>query len=278
MNLESWAESRHIRALPMSGDEVFLLIASGLISLVMWARWIRLSVAFRAMRRSPGDSWVWVSGVTSILLLWFVLKTWASHDVRDSGIYLLLYVLLGFGLTGLALVALDRLGLSLRDDCLERPNVAARATMSGAILGFAAAYAGANIGDGPGWWVVVFCAFLSMGSLLLGWSMLVWIGQVGEAIVVERNPAVGLRLAVWFICAGFLQGRAVAGDWTGTAGAVRDYLFHSGAGGALLVTALLIERAFVSNRSRRLGFTSVILPVTIYLCFALLTLLKVHPW
>ncbi len=262
----------------LSGDEVFVLLASGVVSLVLWISWLRVGLSVRALRRSPGDSLVWFSGAASVLLIWGVLRAWASWDVRDSRLYLGFYVALGIAVTGLALIALDKLGLSLRDECLERTNVAARVTVSGALLGFAAAYAGANIGDGPGWWVVVFCAFLSMGSLLLGWVALARIAHAGETIVVERDPAAALRLAVWFVSTGILQGRAVAGDWAGAAGAVRDFLRHSGAGCALLLTAILIERAFVSDKSRRLGFVSVVLPAIIYLCFALLTLLKVHPW
>lgn len=262
----------------LSGDEFFVLLISGVLSLALWVRWIRVGLAFRALQRSPGDSWVWFSGAAGVLLIWAVLRGWASWDVRDSWVYLGFYTMLGFALTGIALVALDLLGLSLRDECLERTNVAARVTVGGAILGFAAAYAGANIGDGPGWWVVVFCAVLSMGSLMLGWVVLDRLGHAGEAVVVERNPAVALRLAVWFVSAGFLQGRAVAGDWINGSEAVRDFVRHSGAGAALLATAVLVELAFSSDKSRRLGFVPVLLPVTIYLCFALLTLLKVHPW
>ena len=72
---------------------------------------------------------------------------------------------MGLGITALALC-----DLSARDDVVERSNRAAIPAIAGGLLAITLCFAGGNIGDGPGWWVVMFCGVLSTGTLLLAWS------------------------------------------------------------------------------------------------------------
>jgi hypothetical protein len=156
--------------------------------------------------------------------LWGVLRWFASHDVREAPIYLTYYMVMGAAWVGLVQLILSFCGLSARDDAVERDNRAAGRAIGGALIGATFAFAGGNIGDGPGWWVVLFSAGLSTGALLLGWFLLNTATGIIETITVDRDPSSGWRAAGYFVGAGVILGRAVAGDWVSTEAAVVDFL------------------------------------------------------
>lgn len=211
----------------MSGDETLAFIVCALLAIFSWGPWTWAAASNRFFRPSPPAYILpWVIAPLSALILLAILVRHASHDVRDDALYLAFYVVMGGAVAAVGVILLDRLGLSLRDDVIERRNPAACVAWSGALLGLVLAYSGANIGDGPGWWVVVFCSGLSVGSLLLGWLLLDLVGQPGEAIVVERDLSAGVRVAGWFIGAGLILGRGAAGNWTTSSAAVHDFARH----------------------------------------------------
>jgi uncharacterized membrane protein YjfL (UPF0719 family) len=234
----------------MSDDELAILILCGLLGVIPWLRWGWLATQHRHLA-PPAPSYLvpWTAVPLSGALLFALLSNFASSDVRGSGAYLFFYMVMGSTATALFVMALDRLGLSLRDDVIERRNPAACVTWAGALVGATLAFAGANIGDGPGWWVVVFCSAMSLGSLLLGWWLLDRVGDLGEAIVVERDAAAGLRAAGWFVACGALTGRAAAGNWVSAASAVQDFIKVGQSALVLTVLAAIVE-AWLWHRSR----------------------------
>jgi uncharacterized membrane protein YjfL (UPF0719 family) len=199
----------------MSPDEFLALIGSVFIAAFIWGRWLwlKLNIKQFASQSSLENTLLAIALMISPGLLFAILANYASHDVRDSGLYMGFYLVMGFAVVGLGAVGFDWLGLSMRDDVIERRNPASTLAMAGAVPGLTLAYAGSNIGDGPGWWVVVFCSALSVGGLLFGWLILDRITQLGETITVERNRAAGLRTGAWFIATGAILGRAAAGNW-----------------------------------------------------------------
>lgn len=234
----------------MSGDEAFALIVSLLVSIFTWGFWAFAALSNRHFRPSPSAYLLpWLAAPLSAALLFGILTRYASHDVRDDALYLGLYLIMGGAIAAVGVLILDRLGLSLRDDVIERRNPAACVAWSGALTGLVLAYAGANIGDGPGWWVVVYCSGLSVGSLLLGWLLLDRFGQVGEAIVVERDLSTGARVAGWFVGAGLIFGRGAAGDWTTASAAARDFARH-GAWALALTVVVAITEAVLNHAPR----------------------------
>jgi uncharacterized membrane protein YjfL (UPF0719 family) len=153
-----------------------------------------------------------------------VLWNWSSHDVRDSGIYIFFYLAMWLGWTGIWNLVMPYLGLSCRDDAFERNNSAAGLALGGGLLGVTFVFAGSNIGEGPGWWVVVFCAGLGTAVLLLLWLLDNQITGVIEAITVDRDIAAGWRAAGFFIGSGLILGRALAGDWHSAGATVHDFV------------------------------------------------------
>lgn len=209
----------------MPPDEILALIGSVFIAAIIWGRWLFLKLNLKrfSATSSPENIALSISLVLSGGLLFSLLANYASHDVRDSDVYMTFYLVMGAAVDGLGTVFLDWLGLSMRDDVIERRNPASALALAGVIPGLTLAYAGSNIGDGPGWWVVVFCSGLAVGGLLFGWLVLDRITHLGETITIERNRAAGVRIGAWFIATGAILGRAAAGNWIDVRHTLADF-------------------------------------------------------
>jgi uncharacterized membrane protein YjfL (UPF0719 family) len=228
----------------MSDDEVAVLIVSVIVSLVSWGAWY-ITPAFvqRVGRRAPGRRLLRITPLVAAALLLAVLRYAASYDVRNDPSYLAMYLLLGAAWVGVSIRWLAFAGVSTRDDVVERANGSAAVAVSGAIIGLTLAYAGGNIGDGPGWWVVVFCAALATLALFAAWMLLEMTSSVSESVTVDRDPSAGLRLGGFLVACGLILGRSVAGDWVSVEATVRDFALAAWPVVVLVVVAAIVERA-----------------------------------
>jgi uncharacterized membrane protein YjfL (UPF0719 family) len=228
----------------MSGDEIFALIGSVVLGIVGWKTWLGGLFFLSGLSRKPATQLLgWLTPLVGGLVLFFVLCNWSSHDVRDNAVYIFFYMMMGFGWAGLWNWILPYLGLSFRDDALERDNDAAGLAICGSLLGTVFAFAGANIGDGPGWWVVVFCAALAGITMILLWMIGSQVSRVQEFITVDRDVAAGWRVAGFFVGSGLILGRAVAGDWHSAQITVFDFIAKGWPVLILWAVALLLDLA-----------------------------------
>ena len=227
----------------MSGDEVIVALGSALFALFVWGRWMIGPMRLRRLGApATGSRLLTVAPLLCLVLLFAVLQTLASHDVRDDPRYLVMYLALGAAWLAVAMMLMPVLGLSVRDDVLERGNPAAAYAVFGALLGITLAFAGGNIGDGPGWWVVVFSAILATAALYVMWALLERFADVSEQVTVERDAAAGVRLAGFLAGCGLILGRAVAGDWVSTSATVADFARVATPALGLLLIAIPLER------------------------------------
>lgn len=234
----------------MSGDEVFVTIVSAVFALAGWgmlyARWKRFHK--HGLPRNAGALLLSLMPISLVLLFW-LLRTVASHDVRQDWRYLVQYSVMG-----LAWVRITPTfflpGISLRDDFFERRNASACYAFCGFVLGSLFCYGGGNIGDGPGWWVVVFCAILANATLWAIWITASLSTRVVDLITIDRDPAAGFRLAGFFTGCGLILGRAVAGDWISLDATIGDFVRKSWPVVILLVVYIVCER-FAKPRYRR---------------------------
>lgn len=230
--------------LPMSGDEVVVFAMAAGAAIMAWFRWYR--PLFSAPRLGPsrrGRAWLAVSPLIGALILVAVLTTIAAHDVVNDRRYVLMYLTLGAAWVGLATWPLPILGLSPRDDVVERGNPAAGPPSAAAVLGLTLCFAGGNVGDGPGWWVVLFSAALASLGLFVAWLALEALSVLSDAVTIERDAAAGLRLAGFLIACGLVLGRAVAGDWVSASATVVDALRVAAPLAGLIPVAAVLERA-----------------------------------
>ena len=227
----------------MSGDEVAVLLASATLSVAVWLGWFARPLSITRMGSpTPARPLLIGSPIAAAAILLLVLLTAASHDVRNAPQYILMYLAMGAAWVGASAKLLPLFGISARDDAVERRNRAAAWAVAGAIIGIMLCFAGGNIGDGPGWWVVVFSAALATAALFVMLAVLDGISGVTEHVTIERDPASGIRLAGFLVGAGLMLGRGVAGDWVSAAATIRDFVAYSWPAAILLAGAALVER------------------------------------
>jgi hypothetical protein len=158
----------------------------------------------------------------SAILIFGLLRTLASHDVREDRRYLTMYTAMGLLWVPLA-TRFFLPGISLRDDFYERGNASAGYAAVGFMVGSLLCFAGGNIGDGPGWWVVVFCAIIANTTLWALWLTAARFTRAVDLVTIDRDPALGMRLGGFFLACGLVLGRAVAGDWISLDATLRDF-------------------------------------------------------
>lgn len=265
----------------MSGDEILILFVSAVASLLGWGLWHwRLLVRNTLGRRRLTRLVLLAALPLAMALLWTILRLWSADDVRTSGTYLFFYMTLGLGWLCLASAALPLLGLFPLVDALDNGNPAATLVTPAAYLGLMLCFAGGNIGNGPGWWVVVFSAGLSTGTMILCWALLNGLARTHEAIGVERSLPDAARLACLLLAWGAILGRGVAGDWHSAVLTVADFVRLAWPAPLLALAecsvSRLISPQFQGSTAPRGVLGS--MPGLIYLCVAGLVIYWAGPW
>lgn len=235
----------------MAESDVFIGVVSAVVALITWTPWYQ--DLFRVNRLAAPASLRVVLGVTpvaSCLVLFSVLETSAANAVRESSFYVLLYLVLGIAALGVSAHLYPFLGLSVRDDVLERRNRAALAGIIGGLLGSMFCFVGGNIGEGPGVEVVVVSVLAALGTWFLLWYLLeVFSGRViAERITVERDLGAGLRLAAILAANGMILGTAAAGNW------VQESFLHDFAASAWPALVLCAAAGFMERVFRARSF------------------------
>lgn len=266
----------------MSDGETMMLGLSCVVSLLTWFYWLHQTTSAAPRCSRFQHRWpLLLYPALSALALLGVLRFFSSQDVRSDFLYLGFYLVLGAAWVGLAASwFLPFFGLSARDDVIERANPGAAHAIGGALLGVALCYAGGNIGDGPGWWVVVFAAFLSTATFFLFWAFLDKATGLADTVTIERDPAAGIRLAGIFIAAGLILGRAVAGDWESAIATLSDFVQVGWPVAVLWVAAAVLESQLRPHHERPRSdlFLHGVAPAVAYVGLAFFFVLRAGWW
>jgi hypothetical protein len=145
-------------------------------------------------------------------MLLFLMKLSAS-DVRGDTFWTSFYVLVSGAWLGLSTRVLTLLGLSIRDDVLERTNAAALCACTAGVVAFLLCFAGGNVGDGPGVEVVLLSGGVASVVVALIWLLLDRLTGIVDRITIERETAAGIRGASVLLALGLINGMAASGDW-----------------------------------------------------------------
>jgi uncharacterized membrane protein YjfL (UPF0719 family) len=160
----------------------------------------------------------------SLGVIAYVLRRWASFDVVDDPYYVLGYLSLGLlWITAATKVQSAVADIRLQQDVRDRNNWAAAIALGGLLLGNAAAYAGGNVGDGPGVHVVFFSALLAAIAVTVSMWLVAACTDSEERITVDHDAGAALRVAAVAIAVGIVAGRSVAGDWVSIEATMRDF-------------------------------------------------------
>ena len=263
----------------MSEDEVLVTIGGLIAGPVWWTiTLLRLARVTTLRRRAVGVQALTVTISLCAIAILVILKTLASFDVVDAPEYQFMYGVLGLAWLRLATLFFGFAGLSVRDDLVERRNTAAVPAVAGAFVGLTLCYAGGNIGDGPGWWVVVFSAGLATAILFAAWLILAQFSTATDAMTIDRDPSAGLRVGAFLAASGLVLGRAVAGDWYTVGNTLTDAAGALPAIGILLATALLVERMArpTPERPRSPWLLFGVVPAVLYVAIAAAAVLSME--
>ncbi len=228
--------------------EIILLIGCGVLVFFFLKQWYK--GIFSAWPRDTIGTEKMVLGllpVASLVIIGFTLKVLASFDVVDDPFYIFFYLLMGFAWLYLCVFCTTYFfDISWLDDALHRGNRAALWAVAGAFIGHTLIYAGANTGDGPGWWCVVFAALLGLLAFV-GLGLIVnGLTGVFERITVDRDRGCAIRFACYEIAVGIIFARACGGDWTSFSATVAEFL---DGWPVLVLTAgmIAVERGYRQN-------------------------------
>lgn len=212
------------KELELSEFEVLVVFASAFLILKSWGAWYVAIATVSNFRPAPLQISVLLTTPLICLALLFVcLLAFAAPAVRRDPSYIGLYLVIGGASLGGIAQLTPFLGISARDDALERANAGACLAVAGALLGSCCAFAGANVGDGPGIEAVLFSSVLSLGLFLGIWFAFERLTHISEAITVERDADAGIRLAGFLTGLGLLCGWSVAGDWISAVATINDF-------------------------------------------------------
>lgn len=232
--------------------EVFVSVASLIFALKGWITWYGDLVSVNRLRELPRQRTIlFVSPISCLTLVAGVLAKLSALTVRDDPLYLYfgLYILLGAAWVGGATLIFPLLGISARDDVLERSNISAIWPIAGALFGISCSFAGANIGDGPGIEAVLLSALLSSALFFALWFAVDVLASMSERITVERDEAAGIRMGGFLLGIGLLSGWSVAGDWTSASATIHDFVVSSWP--AILLAAVFVVVESVFRRANR---------------------------
>jgi uncharacterized membrane protein YjfL (UPF0719 family) len=225
-------------------DFTGLILLLLVLAVISWWPWygglLSVSLLASPMRlRIP----LVVVPLACIIVVLITLRLSASPDVRGDAVSLVFYSILGAAWLGGATLVFPLLGISARDDVVERHNRGAAWAVNGALVGVTFCFAGANIGSGPGPEAVLFCAALATLVFFLCWLSLELIVSLSERITVDRDLGAGLRLGGFTAGLGIVLGRAVAGPWNSIPDTLRDFVYFGSPVLLLLAVATIVERS-----------------------------------
>ena len=229
---------------PLDPDELFVMGVGLIATTAAAATLLRWLIAVHPVARRPSITAALVTTPAVCLVgLFAVLRTLADPQVRDHGQYVALFLLAGGAVLALAVVGLPVvLGVSVRDDAVERRNGPATALAAGAIVAVTAVYAGANVGTGPTVWTTFGPAALGLVTLALLSLAHAEAAGLTEAVTVDRDPAAAARAVGLHLATAVVLARAVAGDWVSVDATLSDLARRGWPAVALVAVAIGVDR------------------------------------
>ena len=257
-----------------SDDEWLFFFAAVAIVVVGGVRYYRPLISIPLMNRSSGRRAVLaLLPPAAVIPTCVVLNRWADARVVGHLDYSVLFVVGGLAWVFAAAQLLGLLGVSIRDDILERDNTAALIAVSGMLLGVGVVYALCNIGSGPTIWTTILPALVAT-VLLAGLAVTVELfgRTVADAVTIDRDIAAALRVGGVALGGAVILGRAGAGDWISWPQTWADMAVHGWPAVVLAIVAGGMHRLLRPNaaRPRPPIFLSGIVPAVLLLVASIL--------
>lgn len=198
-----------------SGDELLTFILGSVITLASALLYYRNLTSIGLLGRSVTSRLILaVAPPLSLVPVYVALLFWADRQVAGHFDYMALFLLVGAALVFVSSQVFGFLGVSARDDALERNNPAAIVVVVASQVSVGLIYAGANVGGGPTIWTTLVPAVAGIVALFALRLAIEFIGgNVFETVTIDRDFSAGLRLAGAMVGCGVILGRAAGGEW-----------------------------------------------------------------
>jgi len=207
----------------MAELEELALIVSIAVAAIGWGNLMLRGIRLKSQVRrghTAGIGCLGFIGVFAINIV--VLRVLAASDVRNAAEYIVLYLVMSLAAAVPVMAAVRMFGLRTAD-ITERGNRAASILLFCSLIAGAFAFAGANIGDGPGFHVVLFSAALSYGGIFVLVLLHTAAARTMYRILVDRDRGTAFRFGCLLIACGIMLGRAVAGTWVDAGATLADF-------------------------------------------------------
>jgi len=196
--------------------EVVILIFSAIAAFSFFKTWYQpLKSLWPPDRNRISQIVLGLLPIVFLGLMIFILRNMASFDVVNDKVFILFYIILGYVWIALGLYLMSLFfDIHLAYDAIQLNNKAALAAVTGNFFVLAFIYAGSNVGDGPGWWCVLFAGSLGLAAWIILGIITNICTNIFERITVDRDIGCGIRFMIYLICSGVILGYACSGDWT----------------------------------------------------------------
>jgi hypothetical protein len=271
----------------VSGDGALFFFMSLLFAVNLLFKWMKnssgSSLIFGARRIAfPGGFRIFAGAVlgSSLIFLFESLRRWSAVEIRSDPAMLGPIVCSSEFWVFICVELFSWLGLSLREDAMERRNLSALIAISGAAIAITLITAGGNIGEGPSLSNNIFSVLLGCLAFVSLWLILDKTSGTIASITEERDLASGIRAAGLLISFGLILGRGVAGNWRSVAATLLDLVHDSAAGPLLLLIAIPIEHALRPSRTHpnRNWCLFGILPAVLFISISIAWVLSLGWW
>jgi len=228
--------------------EILIFIVSCIFTFIFLKNWYYYTLnSWSSEKNKLAKVVLIILPIFSLIIVFYTLRVLASFDVRDSPFYIFYYIILGYAWIYFGCRFFFQLfDISWIDDVLYRNNKAALFSFTGGILGLIIIYSGANIGDGPGWWCVVFAGGLGAITWFILGIIINKFTDIFDRITIDRDISSGIRFGLYLLASGIILGRASGGDWTSFFMTIIEF-FVGWPVLPLTALAILIERYYIKK-------------------------------
>ncbi len=231
----------------MSEPELLTLLICIALAAFGWGHLLLRGFALKPQVRRGGTTGVGCLAFIGVFAInAVVLRSLAASDVRDDGKYVLFYLVMSLAAGVFTMVALRLFGLRTAD-ITERGNRAAPILIFCSLIAGAFAFAGANIGDGPGFHVVIASAMLSYGAIFVLAFIHTGAARTMYRILVDRDRGTAFRFGCLLIACGLVLGRAVAGTWVDAGSTLADFFRLGWPAAVLVLVDIMVARATLTR-------------------------------
>lgn len=237
--------------------ETLIFILSAIYTVYFLVKWYRpIFSVWPLGRAAPARTIMGLLPFLCILITMFTLRVFAAFDVVEDFYYVMFYILLGFVCLGYGIKHMEHgYDMEWRTDAIELNNTASIFPLIGGLLAVLLIYCGANIGDGPGWWCVLYAGGIGFFIFIKATKFFVSATNASENITVLRDKGCGIRFGALLLSLGIILGRASGGDWynwldnyyEGLLYTILDF-YVAWPGVLLFIAAYIFELALRPNR------------------------------